>query len=147
MTWSYSGNPASSELDEVRFLVGDTDTTDQLVQNEEISWALTEEANPRMAAARVALALALKFSRKADKQVGDLRIAYSSLYKHYLEVAEALKADAATVGVVPYAGGISISDKDTVENDTDRYRPSFRRGMHDNPSETPEESEDICDRS
>ena len=30
MAWSYSGDPDSSALDSVRFLVGDTDTNDQL---------------------------------------------------------------------------------------------------------------------
>jgi len=33
----------------------------------------------------------------------------------------------------PYAGGISISDKDTYESDIDRVKPRFYRGMHDFP--------------
>jgi hypothetical protein len=33
MTWSYSGDPSSSSTDAVRFLVGDTDTNDQLISN------------------------------------------------------------------------------------------------------------------
>jgi hypothetical protein len=32
MAWSYSGNPGASNLDLIRFLIQDTDTTDQLVQ-------------------------------------------------------------------------------------------------------------------
>ncbi|MFA6358710.1 MAG: hypothetical protein WCY09_08665 [Candidatus Omnitrophota bacterium] len=35
--------------------------------------------------------------------------------------------------MVPYAGGISISDKDTYESNTDRVKPRFYRGMHDFP--------------
>ena len=38
MVWSYSGNPADSAVDAVRFLTGDTDTNDQLLDNEEIAW-------------------------------------------------------------------------------------------------------------
>ncbi len=34
---------------------------------------------------------------------------------------------------VAYAGGISQSDKDTVESDTDRVTPRFARGMFANP--------------
>ena len=34
---------------------------------------------------------------------------------------------------VAYAGGISVSDKETVESDTDRVSPRFFRGMFSNP--------------
>lgn len=33
-----------------------------------------------------------------------------------------------------YAGGISVSDKDAIEADTDRVQPRFSRGMFSNPS-------------
>ena len=42
MTWTYSGNPSSTERDAVRFLVGDTDTNDQLLSNEEIDYLVTQ---------------------------------------------------------------------------------------------------------
>ena len=38
MTWTYSGDPATNARDSIRFLVGDTDTNDQLVSDEEIAW-------------------------------------------------------------------------------------------------------------
>ena len=34
---------------------------------------------------------------------------------------------------LPYAGGISIGDKDTVTDNTDRVEPRFRRNQHDVP--------------
>ena len=45
MAWSYSvadlnTTTSSGRLNTVRLLVGDTDTSDQLVQNEEITFAL-----------------------------------------------------------------------------------------------------------
>jgi len=38
-----------------------------------------------------------------------------------------------TVGLtaIPYAGGISRSDKTSVETNSDRVEPGFRVGMHD----------------
>lgn len=36
-------------------------------------------------------------------------------------------------GNLPYAGGISVSDKDTVDSNTDRVEPRFVRGMYRNP--------------
>ena len=38
MTWSYSGDPASSDRDAIRFYIGDTDTTLQLLQDEDIDF-------------------------------------------------------------------------------------------------------------
>ena len=50
MAWSYdptdlNTTTASGRLNTVRLLVGDTDTTDQQVQNEEVTFSLTESGN------------------------------------------------------------------------------------------------------
>ncbi|HHH30956.1 MAG TPA: hypothetical protein ENK57_21790 [Polyangiaceae bacterium] len=135
MTWSYSHDPATSDKDAVRFLVGDTDSSEQLVSDEEILFALQEEPNVRRAAAFIARALGAKFSREADKSVGDLRIAYSQRARGFYELADRLDSDASrrtnVLRARPYAGGISVSDKEAVEDNSDRVRPSFAKGMHD----------------
>lgn len=133
MTWTYSGDPSSSDRDEVRFLVGDTDTSDQLVTDEEIAYAVTEEADNLMAASRVAKAIAAKFARLVDKSVGDLKISYNQRQKAFLDLASELEKRSNESGAAPYAGGISISDKETVVDDADRVEPAFKRGMNDNP--------------
>lgn len=77
MTWSYSGDPSTSALDEVRFLIQDTDTTDQLLSNEEINYLIDGYADDAYSAA-VACVVALigKASRSAEesKSVGDLSL-------------------------------------------------------------------------
>jgi hypothetical protein len=50
MAWSYDptdldNTTASGRLNIVRLLVGDTDTVDQQVQNEEIAFGLSENGN------------------------------------------------------------------------------------------------------
>lgn len=128
MSWSYSGNPASSEMNQVRFLVGDTDTNDQLVTNEEINWALTE-GGPYVAAAIVARTIAAKFARKADFEVSnDLKVSYSKQADAYNKLADNLEKKSGRVSALPYAGGISVADKETNEADTDRVEPKFKRG-------------------
>ena len=79
MTWTYSGTPNTSDRDAVRFMVGDTDTADQLITDEEIAYLLAEEGTPGLAAARAAEAIAAKFARKSDysKSVGDLSLSES----------------------------------------------------------------------
>ncbi len=120
-------------MDLTRFLVGDTDTDDQLVNNEEVNWALSQFP-VYTAAAELADAIAAKFARKVDKSVGDLKISFSRQAEQYAKKAAMLRKRSSVIGVTPYAGGISISDKDTVRANDDRIDPSFRRGMTDHDS-------------
>lgn len=92
MTWSYSGDPASSEKDAVRFLVGDTDTNDQLLSDEEIDYVIVESGGSKYQSAHdAAYAIASKFSRMAQsKSVGDLSISYADRAKAYFELANEL---------------------------------------------------------
>ena len=53
MSWTYSGDPATSDKDAVRFLTGDTDAGDQLASDEEIAYALSQRPDVRLAAAVV----------------------------------------------------------------------------------------------
>lgn len=136
MAWTYGGDPSANDRDEVRFLVGDTDTSDQLVNDAEIAYAVAEEADNLMAAARIAKAIAAKFARLVDKSVGDLSISYNQRQEAFLNLASELETRSNRSGAAPYAGGISVSDKETVEDNTDRVEPSFKKGMNDNPGTT-----------
>ena len=147
MSWNYSGNPANSDLDAVRFLVQDIDTNDQLVQDEEINWALTQGGGVYTAAALVAGVIAAKFARMADKEtVGKVSVSYTKRAEQYFKLEESLKKKASTQDLgLPYAGGISKSDMESVRSNTDRVKPSFTVGMDDNPRNiAPLDQDDIC---
>jgi hypothetical protein len=131
MTWTYDGDLAT-DRDKVRWLSGDTDTSDQLITDEEIAYALTLSANVRYAAATVCEGIAAKFARKATTRVGDLSISWGDLGKQYSERADRLRRDAA-YGAIPVAGGVSIARVESVHEDTDVPAPSFAIGMLDNP--------------
>jgi hypothetical protein len=89
MTWSYSGNPASSTRDAVRFLIGDTDTNDQLLSNEEIDYTISSSGSLYQAAHDCAYAIASSFARLASsKTVGDLSISYSDRAASFYQVAD-----------------------------------------------------------
>jgi hypothetical protein len=135
MTWSYSGNPSTSAKDEVRFLVGDTDTTEQLVQDEEINYALAEQPNTRLAAANVADSIGAKFSRKTDVRLGDYTVSYNKLASGFFTLANQLRNSSknnAGIIAIPYAGGISQTEIDTSEQDTDLVQPKFKVDMMTN---------------
>jgi hypothetical protein len=89
MTWSYSGDPAASEKDAVRFLIGDTDTNDQLLSNEEILYTISLTGDVYEAAHDSAYAIASKFSRMASsKSVGDMSISFSNRATDFYAVAD-----------------------------------------------------------
>ena len=116
MAWSYDPtnldtSTASGRLNTVRLLVGDTDTNDQQVQDEEITFALSQESDKVYAAASwVAKTLAAKFARYVDVDLdGQLEEKYSQLQKHYSALSKQLesldKESSASLGVS--AGGIN----------------------------------------
>lgn len=132
MTWTYGGDPSANERDEVRWLCGDTDTNDQLVTDEEIAYALTQQPEPTLAAALVCDAIAAKFAREADRRVGDVSLSASQKAEAYRQRAADLRSDAGVLAL-PSFGGISIADKESADEDTSAVQPTFRIGQFDNP--------------
>lgn len=78
MSWTYSANPSSSPKDTVRYLIGDTNIDNQIVQDEEIYFNLSEVNNePYRAASNTCYNLAAYFTGAAQsesKSVGGLSI-------------------------------------------------------------------------
>lgn len=132
MTWTYDIALATAK-DQIRSLIGDTDSTDPLLQDEEIAFYATQESGVYRQAAACCRTVAGKFARRVDRAVGDLRLSSSQQATAYLSLAGELLRKAAVSDAVPYAGGISIGDKDGVEDDTDRVVPKFTRTTGDVP--------------
>ena len=69
------------------------------------------------------------------KKVGDLELekadaqSYAASYKTLSGQMRKMSA----LGITPYAGGQTASDKDTDRQDSDMIQPAFRRGGYDNP--------------
>jgi hypothetical protein len=145
MSWSYdptdlNTTTASGRLNTVRFLVGDTDTNDQKVQNEEITFSLSQTNDDvNSSASYVARTLASKYASKVTIEVdGQLTARYSDLYNHYKALADKLDYQAkkfgAQLGIV--AGGISKVRVGVVRENTDRVKPAFRRDRFLNPPDS-----------
>lgn len=133
MTWSYSGNPADSSLDEVRFLAQLTDTNEQNMSNEEITYILTKESGEEAAAARCCEILAVRYSREADIVAGangELSIKFSQLSDKFSKIAKELRASSGKLAS-PWAGSISVTEKEDQEDRDDRVVPSFARDQFD----------------
>jgi hypothetical protein len=149
MSWSYdptdlNTTTASGRLNTVRLLVGDTETLDQQAQNEEITFALSENGdNVYYSGSWVARIVASKYSRKVNTSIdGALKADYSDLAKQYLLLADNLeyqgKTSGAVIGVL--AGGTTKTGIEVARANTDRVEGSFRRDRFKNPPsyQTPE---------
>ena len=121
MTWTYTGDPANSNLDAVRFLVGDTDTADEQLQDEEINWLLSENAtNIYSAAIQAAETIAAKYAREMNKRVGQLWIDAAEKFKHYNMLATNLREQRR-----------SIAPTASVHISNDTTRRMFQLGQFD----------------
>lgn len=138
MTWSYSGNPAASALDNVRFLIGDTDENAQQLSNEEITFLLDEKNNAVYgAAAEAARAIAAKYARRVDKGVGDLNLSFAQLQKHYMDMYERYKRSDVKNGISLYSGNLDKSTGEAYRQNDSLGQPSFTRDQFDNPDSSP----------
>jgi hypothetical protein len=137
-TWTYSGDPADSDLDHVRFLIGDTNGNEQKLQDAEVQFAIDSAPNVYVAAANCARAIAGRFASRVDERFESIENRFSQAAKGYYDLALRLDKQAKqVVGMgAPIAGGIRISDMDAARADGDRVKPAVKRGQFANPPET-----------
>lgn len=131
MPATYSGDPATSSVDAVRFLIGDTDVADALLQDAEITYCVTQKGNVYFAAALAAEAIAGKLGRRYDVG-GAINKAQGALAEKFLKLAAELRrrgAESATI----YSGGKTIAEKESDDLDSSNVQPDFKMGMDDNP--------------
>jgi len=115
MAWTYSGDPANSTKDAVRFLIGDTDTTDQLLNDAEVNFCIVQAGESIYQSAHdCCYSIASKFSRMAtSKTVGDLSLSYSDRAKAFFELAnELLELSARREPPIPWASPANMQRTD-----------------------------------
>lgn len=128
--WTYGDNPLTSPADEVRFLVGDTNSTDPLLSDGEVAYVLSKAGNSTaLAALYAAEALWLKFSYMVDQSVGAVSISFSQRMGNLEKVLANLRMRVALLEGVPYGGGISKADVANNNTNGDRVQPRFYRGI------------------
>ena len=134
MTWTYSvSDLATSAKDQLRLAIGDTLTSDQQLQDEEILQFIAGRSTLAGACADACRALATKFSRSVTQKAAGASANFSDMAKAYQRMAAQFEQQAALGGsALPYAGGMSIADKQSQEQNDDRVPPSFSIGMDDN---------------
>jgi len=135
--WTYGGAPETDtdagERDSVRFLTGDTDHTDKKVSDAEIAFAISQTDDIYQASGLIARTLASKYASMVDQSFESMKVSYSHLQDKYLQIASnmetlSIKHGSPEVGL-PSFGGVSLSDMESNNEDTDINQPEFRIGM------------------
>ncbi len=126
-------------------LIGDTDNTEELLQDEEIQFLLSDaNNNVYVAGWRACELIAAEYARKAQRSVGGSRdgitLFAQQKYAQYSLLAKQLKAQSYKRNMGVYAGGLSISDKISIEDDDDRVQPVFVRDLEQYPGSDADES-------
>jgi hypothetical protein len=152
MTWTYAGAPDDTTVagrrDAVRLNIGDTDTNDQQITDEEITYFLDGANNNIFKAAIAACyAIASKYARLVDTSVESVSNSFSQRQTAYESLAARLQRQELTISGfgLPQAGGISISEMNSADTDTDRPTPAFNRKQFRNKTTIPDKTREWND--
>jgi hypothetical protein len=119
MSFSYSGDPSTSALDEARFLLGDTNAEEPIMQDEEIQYIInTYQAGSNSFKYQLFNRAATLFARDIRRSLGPQTEDPTTRLDYYKEQAEYYKKLVAI-------GGVSIPQL--------AYPKIFRKGMLSNP--------------
>lgn len=125
MSWSYSGDPSASDLDMVRWLIGDTDERNQEQSDEEIAAALTMGSTVIGAAVLALDALIARYSHLVDYAwSGD----YSESASQRVDQLRRRRTDLLS-GTY---SGVAPATADYEPATGSMHDPLFDIGMHDN---------------
>lgn len=133
MSWSYSGDPSDSTLDEVRFLIQDADDSEPLISDEELTYLIDKYMPQVDSAYYVGSAaceiLAARFAREVTYSADGINIQISQLQQQYKQLAEDLRDQYKTTRI----GGPDVGGVLWDEVFDPSIRPlMFATGMHDN---------------
>lgn len=118
--WSYSGDPSRSNLDQLRFILGDTDPDDPQFQDEELQYLLNKYGSVEKAAIEACKLILTKVAKEVSYRVGPESVSLSDKYKHYKD----LLAELTKPGVAYPLGEFNDPGRN-------RIRPIFDIGMTD----------------
>jgi hypothetical protein len=135
MTFTYSGNPSNSPLDEVRFYIQDTNTSDQLLSDEEINYLIAKwypiYVSFILVAANACDIISSKFAREVTYSADGVSIGANELQQKYTQLAKSLRDQykmEQNVGGAPDVGGIMYGE----EFDPSIMPLTWSKGMNDN---------------
>ena len=129
--FSYSGDPSSSVLDELRFIVQDTDPAVPLLTNTEMTYLLTKwmplyDSVTYVAAVSAAI-ISRKFAGITDVSADGVSVSTAGISERYTAMAEKLREEYAEEGAT---GGLPLIDNILSGHDFDPSIEPLEFGLH-----------------
>lgn len=126
----------TDDTDKVRLMIGDTDSSDWLLSDDEVDFFVSECPNLNIAAAAAAEAIAAKFARGYNFTTDGQSFNRSERVEHYLQLAQNLDpsnarngvgsiATAATTKVDGYSDDIDFQEGAGQNSRTGRVRQGY----------------------
>ena len=132
MTFTWDDTDLSTDLAKLRSRLGDTDSTDQLLTDEQIASLLTLSGDSlAIAAVKGCQTILAKLARKVDRSGNRWSTTRSQMFQHYKDLLIELTAESGSIAP-PSWGELSIAGAEDIENDTDINPPAFAIGRDDN---------------
>jgi len=131
-TYTYTEDPAGVPIDAVRFLVGDNQSAEWFLSDEEITWIIdmwVYKNSVYYTASMAAEAIAAKFAREVTTNADGQTVNTGDLQQKYLNLAARLLRQHETLlsGGYVDVGGITTGE----QPDPTVTSPAFGTGMHD----------------
>ena len=139
MTFSYSGDPSFSEVDALRFYLGDTDAENYYLTDEDLQYLydtyFEQFGHILGVAAFAAEVIAGKFAREIDISADGVSVSIGQLQQRFNELAQSLRDQYRALNISADFSSLtaSLALDPTIES------LSFGRGFMDNPEAGPQD--------
>lgn len=128
-TFTYNPTDLSTELNRLRLELGDTDENDPYLYDEEIVQVQSEKTSFFLRVAKCCELICSKIARDVKVKLGRFSEDSSEVYQRYKDMAVRFNRLASIS--YPWSGAISVSEKESIEDDTSLVKPKIKLGIHD----------------
>ncbi len=130
MSFSYDPTGLSTELNRIRLEIGDTDENDYYLLDEEVAQIQSEKSTFFLRVAKCCELICSKIARDVKVKMGRFSEDSGDVYQRYKDMAVVFNRLASTS--YPWSGAISVSEKESIEDNAALVKPKIKLGMHDN---------------
>jgi len=135
VSWTWSGDPATSDRDAVRFWVQDTDASDPQLTDEQLDFLLARyltATSTVFVAAAAAGALASRYAGEPDVSADGVSLSFAASFQRYTDLAARLRAQYVADRVALGTGTMDFTGQFDLSQDPFIDPLCFGLGMHDN---------------
>lgn len=131
MSFSYDLADFDTELNRLRLEIGDTKSDDYFLDDEEIMVIQSEKTSFYRRAAACCELICAKVAREVNSKIGHFSESSNEIYVRYKSLVAKFSAQSSTS--YPWSSAISISEKESFEDDTSLVQPKIKLGLHNHP--------------